>query len=86
MNVYVLFTGEYEGRGIHGLYTNRTDAEEVHDRVTKDWVMTDRRPDIEEHELDLPMCQICGYAEEVHLRAPDVFKHAFATKSAEEQK
>lgn len=77
MKVYLLFTGDYEQRGVHSVHSTEAEAKAVDARVRRDWQGKDSEPDIEEHELDARLCLMCGYEEHWHIEKPDTWKHPF---------
>lgn len=78
MKVFLLFHGEYEQRGIHSVHNSKADAIAVDARVRRDWgAYSAGDADIEEHELDPALCEICGYEESLHIEHPDTWKHDF---------
>lgn len=77
MKLFVLFTGEYEARTIHSIHSSKEEAMAVDERVRRDWHDKDGPADIDEHDLDPAMCNICGYEQHWHITHPDTWKHAF---------
>lgn len=77
--VFVLFTGDYEQRGIHSMHSTREAAVTTDGKVRRTWSTAQEEPDIEEHELDENLCVECGYDEDMHIKHPDTWKHQFVS-------